>query len=498
MAQPDAKNSGGVVRPAPKIRSPEPESRADAPASAPTPAGNAAAIAAPPVDRRAPIGARGLHKTLDDAFADPAGADAQDGAASQGDAARPAQQPGFWSFAARRSLKIAAALVLIAFFGAKPMQTLLQAASVEAVVNSRIVTIRSPIDGEIVAAPRDFTAWSAVKGAPVLHIVDPKAERSRLDELRRSLGRLEDEQPGARNRLERARTTLAMLEKQTDQFAAGRIRQLEARIAALQSDLAAATARSEEAKASHYRLTSLSRPGVVSNAELARANRDRIVATETEAAARKRIDEASIELSAAREGSFLGDSYNDRPSSAQRADDLRQRIDDLVAEIATRDAQIARLRGEVAGEAERFHQLSDVEIAMPVSGRVWEIMAAPGEQVRRGQDLIRVLDCSTAVVTANVAETVYNRLKIGGAAKFRPSDGGADIDGVVVNLTGMSGAPANFAIQPHALLKEAYHVTVAVPKLAEDGCAVGRTGRVLFSGAGASASVEPMAFGLRR
>ncbi|MBN8909155.1 MAG: efflux RND transporter periplasmic adaptor subunit, partial [Rhodospirillales bacterium] len=192
------------------------------------------------------------------------------------------------------------------------------------------------------------------------------------------------------------------------------------------------SARSEEAKASLDRVTAITRPGVVSGADLARVRRDQLVAAETEQAARHRIEEASIELAAARNGSFLGDSYNDRPSSAQRADEVRQRIGDLTANLASRAAEIGRLRGELAAEEARFRNLSDVEIAMPVSGRVWEVMASPGEQVRRGQDLIRILDCSTAVVTANVAEAVYNRLKIGSPATFHPSDSGESFDGVRV------------------------------------------------------------------
>ena len=52
-------------------------------------------------------------------------------------------------------------------------------------------------------------------------------------------------------------------------------------------------------------------------------------------------------------------------------------------------------------------------------GSIWEIMTAPGETVVRGQDLVRVLDCSGVVVTATVGETAYNQLRIGDAARFR-------------------------------------------------------------------------------
>ena len=114
---------------------------------------------------------------------------------------------------------------------------------------------------------------------------------------------------------------------------------------------------------------------------------------------------------------------------------------------------------------------------LPVSGRIWEVMTSAGEDVRAGQPLLRVLDCSSAVVTANVTERVYNRLQIGAKARFRPADGGPDLDGTVLNLTGAAGAAANLAINPGALSKEPYRVTVSVPQLTDGQRLQGRAHR---------------------
>jgi multidrug resistance efflux pump len=398
-------------------------------------------------------------------------------------------------------LKVGIGLALVVVFGWMPLQTLLVASSVEAVVNSRIVTVRSPIDGVVAAAPHDSSAWSGAKGAPVLRIVDDKADRRRLDELRSQLGNLEDERPSLVARLDLTQASLDDLNKQTQQFADGRIRQLNARIAALNHDFAAASARPEEADAALIRAGALIKSGSVTLAESGRLQRDKTVAAENEAAARQRIEEASIELAAANQGLFLGDSYNDRPDSAQRAQEKQMRAGDLRGELRTRDAQIARLRADIADEATRYMTRSDVEVALPVSGRVWEVLTAPGEHVSRGQDLLRLLDCASAVVTANVSESIYNRLQVGSPVTFRPSAGGDGYAGTIVNLTGAAGAPANFAILPSTLAKEAYHVTVAVPQIAESAeCGVGRTGRVIFEKGAAESSAtsaEANALGLR-
>jgi hypothetical protein len=141
-----------------------------------------------------------------------------------------------------------------------------------------------------------------------------------------------------------------------------------------------------------------------------------------------------------------------------------------------------RLTDQLAEEKARYAVLAAADMVAPVKGRVWEVLTALEEQVDRSQVLLRVLDCGAAVVTAVVSEDVYNRLQVGSPARFQPRDGREDLPGRIIRLTGPSASPANLAIQPSAPMWDSYHVTVAVPKLAEGhGCMVGRPGRVYFN-----------------
>src|SRR6266478_1978744 len=88
-------------------------------------------------------------------------------------------------------------------------------------------------------------------------------------------------------------------------------------------------------------------------------------------------------------------------------------------------------------------------------------------------------DCSEPVVTAVVGEAVYNRLQVGAPVRFRPRDGREELPGTVIRLSAAPLLPANLAIPSSALTPGSYHITVAVPKLAQ-GCLIGRTGRVFF------------------
>ncbi|MCA0419850.1 MAG: hypothetical protein LCH80_14165, partial [Proteobacteria bacterium] len=56
----------------------------------------------------------------------------------------------------RRAGKVLLGAAVVAVFGLVPLRTLLQTSSVEAVVNARLMTLRSPIAGEVVASTMDL------------------------------------------------------------------------------------------------------------------------------------------------------------------------------------------------------------------------------------------------------------------------------------------------------------------------------------------------------
>jgi multidrug resistance efflux pump len=383
----------------------------------------------------------------------------------------------------RRILKIAAGVAIVAVFGWMPLKAIWQTSSVEAVVNARIVTLRSPIDGTVNSKSRHSTSSSVVKeGDVIIRVVNARGDRNRLDDLRRQMSRLDNERPTLAAKLTSSQALQQDLARQASQFREGRILQLEARIAEIQSAIEAAASRREEAAAAVERASSLIKSGSVSTVELARLTRDQSIAQQTEIGARRRLDAANVELTAAKNGTYIGDSYNDRPSSVQREEEMRQRVGDINADLAHADTEIDWLSHEIAAEQLHYIARSEADITAPVSGRIWEMMTSTGEDVRAGQALLKLLDCNGAVVTANVTEGVYNRLQLGEQATFEPNDSSSAIKGLIVNLTGASGAPANLAINPDALNKEPYRVTVSMPGIGTTGkdCEVGRTGRVVF------------------
>ena len=290
-------------------------------------------------------------------------------------------------------------------------------------------------------------------------------------------------------KLTEAKLLQERLVEQVAGFKKARVLQLEARIAEQENIVAASEAKRQEASDAVARATTLFQSGNVTTVDMNRLTRELTMAQQSLNSANNRLQADRIELDAARTGVLIGDGFNDRPTSAQRLDDVTQRVVDLSADLAVLDAELPRLEKAFDEEQARLHANSEVSITLPIQGRIWEVLTSPGEQVRAGQDLVKILDCSRVVVTANVTEAAYNQLQVGSPAQFIPSDGSPQLEGRVTSLTGVAEAPANLAISPASLAKEPYRATVSFPKIeSTQGCAVGRTGRVVFSKDAARAS----------
>src|SRR5207248_9289396 len=102
----------------------------------------------------------------------------------------------------------------------------------------------------------------------------------------------------------------------------GRVRQDVLRVEEARANLTAAIARQSDAIAAERRGAALNAHGYMAVSAYERALHAREVAQQDAIAARKRLDALTIELEAARSGTYLGDNYNDVPSSFQRAREL--------------------------------------------------------------------------------------------------------------------------------------------------------------------------------
>ena len=412
---------------------------------------------------------------------------ASDTLAPDGPTLYPASQPKtFLARYGRRAVKSALGLCVVVVAGVGPAQRLLEYSSVEAVVNARLVSLRAPIDGRI----EDFSPTigaTTPRGRIILHISNSRADRTRLDDLKRAIEQTESERPAIVARLTRLKELHGQVSQQARAFQAGRIRELEERAMDLRAQLAATEASESEAASNLARTKSLAATGYQTAVAVERAERDAKVATQNQKSLNHRLFASEVELEAARRGEYVGDSYNDRPSSLQHADDLSVRLVEAEAELASRDQRLTRLRTALDTESTRYSELSNAILSSPIDAQVWEVLVSPGEEVRKGQDLLRLLDCSGALVTVTVRESVFNKLRIGDNAQFRFAGESGGYNGTIIRMSGSSAPTDNLAIQPSGLSSGGYRIAVSVPDLASSTqCGVGRTGMVVFNASSAA------------
>jgi multidrug resistance efflux pump len=381
-----------------------------------------------------------------------------------------------------RVLKSVLGLAVLAIAGVGPVQRLLEFSSVEAVVNARLISLRAPIDGRI----EDFTptiGTAVPSGRFMLHISNSRADRGRLDDLQRLLEQTEGERPAIAKRLLRLKEIHQQITQQARAFQTGRIRELEERALDLRAQISATEASVTESASTLTRTRALAASGNQTMVAVERAERDLKVAAQTHKSLNHRLFATEIELEAARRGEYVGDSYNDRPSSLQHADELSVRLAEAEAELDFRDERLARLRAALTVETARYSEISNAVLVSPIDGQVWEVLVSSGEEVRKGQDLMRLLDCSGTIVTVTVRESVFNQLHVGDQAQFRLSGHPARYNGTIVRMSGGAAPPDNLAIQPTGIAQGGYRIAVSVPELASAQCNVGRTGTVVFNSA---------------
>lgn len=337
-------------------------------------------------------------------------------------------------------------------------------ASANAVVNARLSTLRTPIAGEV-EMPDLALGAATSEGEVLATVVDPLADAVRLEDLQMERNFAFAEVARLEALVADTRGTMAVLERRGDRFAERQIAELELRLSHARDRLRLLGVNDERAEPEE------TLAGDPSSLEQSRA--------------REEVDVLENALAAARAGVFIGDGYNDAPNSQQRLVELETLLAELQADLRAAQSRVAALGARVEAEQVAVNRLAAAEIRSTVDGQVWDVLAADGDRLQRGEPVLRLLDCGSLVVTLSVTETVYNRLRIGDAAEFRLAGSGEVYPGTVTRLAGSGAATVyrNLAVAPSRQHLERYDVALLVPGLRADPdlqCPVGRTGRAFF------------------
>lgn len=383
-----------------------------------------------------------------------------------------------------RSVKIVAGLVILflALFVIVREQT--AGVSADAFVNARLTMTRAPISGTFDAISRPLGARVNV-GDNLGTIADPLVDNVRLSDLQQQRMATQAELDRLTTTAEGLTASIEELATRAQSYRGERIQQLQAQIDGAEASANAAEARLRYARLSLERSDRLSDQGVRTGEALEQSRSLAEVAELDLASALETVRVARINLAAAERGIFLGDGYNDAPYSEQRVSELEVARDQLQASAAAQVTVLEALDLRIRAEQVRVNRLNSASLQANVSGLIWDYLAISGETVQRGQDLLRLVDCQSTIVTLSVTERFYNQITLGSTAQFRMNGSDRLLPGLVTRVAG-SGASTvyqNLAIAPSERHLERFDVTLDVPALRQEPelrCLIGRTGRVFF------------------
>lgn len=129
---------------------------------------------------------------------------------------------------------------------------------------------------------------------------------------------------------------------------------------------------------------------------------------------RARVAQARNAIKGARARLDLARSEKERVEKLlQKKVATRQRYDQVISDLESAQSEVNRLKDNLR-EAET--RLSYTEIRSPVSGRVIDRLAEPGDTAMPGRPLIRIYDPTALRVEVPVRETLAVRLRVGGQA----------------------------------------------------------------------------------
>ncbi|MFO1071635.1 MAG: HlyD family efflux transporter periplasmic adaptor subunit [Geminicoccaceae bacterium] len=376
-----------------------------------------------------------------------------------------------------------AALLLVALGIYLPQLT--HSVSREAVLNTPLVAVRSPIAGTV-SGPAPVAGTVVRAGEPLLRVENPRVDAGRLGQLELEAAALHEKVVAGEHE-----------EAELDALAGELTRRLQLHRQATAQDLTAearqlvaagesAAARVAEREAAMARLERLGPKGVATQADLDQV-RAELVAARAELARlgleRERVEARQAALA---DGTYLGADRNDVPYSQQRLDEVRLRRIELASELARDRSALAAQTDAVEAERRHLDQLVASDLVAPVDGVVVRPAVVEGGVVEPDRPLLWVADCSAPFVTARLSDRYYETVRPGAEATVRLLRQDSVLHGKVESVRGIGDpSPDGFAAAIEGVGDGRFVAVIRLDREAalqvrDAGCEIGAWAEVRF------------------
>ncbi|MCU0552604.1 MAG: HlyD family efflux transporter periplasmic adaptor subunit [Leptolyngbya sp. Prado105] len=286
----------------------------------------------------------------------------------------------------------------------------------KAVINGSIVTIHSPIAGQVQRIAPLESGSSVLPQQSFLKVVDAQGSTDWIRAAQLAVVTEKTKIAGLSQQLQTIAEDPSSLMMPANPVPMAAIQLATQAVTQAETELEIAITQANQAQAKSDRMRSLGQEGAISSILLGEVQTQAQVLNQQVEIARTKLQSARLNL--AEQQRLQAESLQPKfdrqaiQSRQQRIEAIQQQQAELQASVTQREQAIAQ-----AQNTQNYNAVS------PVQGVVWEVLVQNGMQVTPGQALIKVLDCRQRWVDAYVNVDDLDRIEIGNAARIEFNKG---------------------------------------------------------------------------
>ncbi len=310
--------------------------------------------------------------------------------------------------------------------------------STSARVNAPILTLRSPIDGNVKFHCPATSGAEARAGAPLFEVENSLADEDRLDSLNDEKALVESRIAGSQRQLESLIDLRNRLSASAAECRKARTRVLQLECEGAQASLENARAVKRQRDFEDDQLRQLQGSGSVSAQDGSAARFAAEAAGHSVVQAQKIVERLMEQIRGLRAGidADVADSGNDLSYSTQRLHELDCRIEESRASLSQDEAKLAQMDRHIRAATERLARHARFATTAATDSVVWRRYAGDDTPVPADSPLLDLVNPAEVFIDAVIGESDWKRIRPGDAARVRLPGSRKELKAVVKQIFG--------------------------------------------------------------
>jgi multidrug resistance efflux pump len=307
--------------------------------------------------------------------------------------------------------------------------------SINAIVNTHYVTIKSPIEGALAGFTK-MPGQPIELGEELLKISNTRFKESAINEMEVEQKTLSERSLGLQQHLQNLRQLQKELQNRVAVHRTHEFLRLEEQLAQAKSEKKAQESLIREQQLLAQRNALLVKENFISPSQNEAAQYALEVTQSRLDIFQARIRLLENEKQAVQRFVYLGEGRNDVPYTQQRLDDVRLQITEVAARLRENERRSADVQWQISKERESMAVSREVRVLAPSQGVLWRKFGSNGTEVVVGTDLAHVITCDNLFLDVAVPESSLESFQIGKPVQYRLIGSTAWLTGHIQAVTG--------------------------------------------------------------